>query len=176
MWDSLGQRMHRVFSLYESDSNSKWFSSTCGAPQGTKLAAIVFLSVINFLITDYDDHYKFVDDLSFILKYLVQNGVVTPQFSSNFFSVFTKECAELNLEINVNKSKIVCFNPLISDVMEPNFPFLLTNNIKILGVTSSNDFSFAAHIENVVKSANASIQTLNGMRSVRTQRVLSMNK
>ena len=48
--------------------------------------------------------------------------------------------------------------------MEPNVPFLLTNSIKILGVTFSNDFSFAAHIENVVKSANTSLQTLNGMR------------
>ena len=151
-----------MFALYEGGANSEWSSSTCGPPQGTKLAAIVFLSVINFLIADYYDCYKFVDDLSFILKYLVQN-IVTPQFSSNFFSVFTKECAELNLEINVNKSRIVCFNPLKSNVMVPNVPFFLTNSIKILGVTFSNDFSFTAHIENVVKSANASLQTLNSM-------------
>ena len=64
----------------------------------------------------------------------------------------------------MNKSKIVHFNPLKSDVMEPNVPLLLTNSIKILGVTFSIYFSFAAHIENVVKSANASLQTLNGMR------------
>ena len=119
--DFLSQRMHRVFALYEGDSNSEWSSSTCGALQGTKLAAIVFLSVINFLITDYDDRYKFVDDLSFILKYLVQNGVVTPKFSSNFFSVFTKECAELNFEINVNRSKIVRFNPLKIDALSQMF-------------------------------------------------------
>ena len=107
------------------------------------------MSVINFLVADHDDRYKFVDDLTFILKYLVQNEIVTSQFSSNFFSVFTKECAELNLEINVNKSKIVRFKSLKSDVMEPNVLFLLTSSIKILGVTFSNDFSFAAHIENV---------------------------
>ena len=48
--------------------------------------------------------------------------------------------------------------------MEPNVPFPQTNSIKILGVTFSNDFSFATHIENVVKSVNASLQTVNGMR------------
>ena len=143
----------KVFLIYP------WSSSTCGAPQGTQLAATVFLSVINFLIAYYDDRYKFVGDLSFILKYLVQNGVLTPQFSSNFFSVFTKECAELNIEINRNKSKIVRFYPLKINVMEPNVPFPLTNSLKILGVTFSNDFIFAAHIESMIKSANASLQT-----------------
>ena len=111
--DFFRQRMHRVFALYECDTNSKWSSSTCGAPQGTKLAAIVFLPVINFLIADYDDRYKFVDDLSFTLKYLVQNGVVTPQFSSNFFNVFTKECVELNLEIIFFHTRFNCFGKLI---------------------------------------------------------------
>ena len=48
--------------------------------------------------------------------------------------------------------------------MEPNVPFPLTDSIKILGVTLCNDFSFAAHIKNVVKTVNASLQTLNGMR------------
>ena len=78
-----------MFAVFEDDSNSEC-SLSCGAPQGTKLVAIVFLSVINFLIADYGDSYKFVDDLSFILKYLVQNGVVTLQFSSNFFQCFHK--------------------------------------------------------------------------------------
>ena len=87
--DFLSLRMQSVFALYEGDSNSQWSSPTCGAPQDTKLAAIVFFSVINSLIADYDDHYKFVGDLSFILKYLVQHTVVTPQFSS-IFSVFYK--------------------------------------------------------------------------------------
>ena len=82
--DFLSQRMQRVFALYEGDNNSELSSSTCRAPQGTKLEAIVFLTVINFLIADYDDCYKFVDDLSSILKHLVQNSVVAPQFSSNF--------------------------------------------------------------------------------------------
>ena len=61
--------------------------------------------------------------------------------------------------------------------MEPNVPFPLTSSIKILGVTFSNDFSFAAHIENVVKSANASLQTLNGMRrfSANTESIKSIN-
>ena len=135
-----------MFGFYEADFNSEWASSTCGYLQSPKLATIVFVSLINFLIAKYNDHYKFVDDLSFILKYLLQNAVMTPKFSSNFVSVFKKECADLNLEVNWNKSKIVSFNPLESDVMEPNVPLPLTNSIKILGVTFSNDFSFATYI------------------------------
>ena len=44
------------------------------------------------------------------------------------------------------------------------FHSLYQTDIKILGVTFSNDFSFAAHIESVVKSTIASLQTLNGKR------------
>ena len=83
--DIFSQRMQRALALYEGDSNSKCSSSTCGAPQGTKLAAIAFLFAINFLVADIDDRYMFVDDWSFILKRLVQNRVVMPQFRSNFF-------------------------------------------------------------------------------------------
>ena len=144
--DFLSRRMQCVFVLYEADCNSEWASSNCGAIQGPKLAAIVFVSVINFLIAEYNDNFKFVDDLSFILKNLVKNGVLTPKFSSDFVSVFKKECAELNLKVNRNKSKIVSFKQLESTVIKPNAPFPLTNSIKILGVTFSNNFSFAAHI------------------------------
>ena len=38
--DFFSQRMHRVFALYEGDTKSEWSSSICGAPQGTKLAAL----------------------------------------------------------------------------------------------------------------------------------------
>ena len=109
MLDFLIRRMQHVFGFYEADFNSEWASSTCGALPSPKLTTIVFVSLINFLISKYNDHYKFVDDLSFILKYLLQNAVVTPKFSSNFVSVFKKECTDLNLEVNRNKSKIVSF-------------------------------------------------------------------
>ena len=81
-----------------------------------------------------------------------------------FVQCFHKRVRELNLEINWNKLKIVRFNPLKSAVMKPNIPLPLTSNIRILGLTFSNDFSFAANIENVVQSANASLQILYGIR------------
>ena len=39
----------------------------------------------------------------------------------------------------------------------------ISSTLSFIGVTFSNDFSFAVHIESVFKSANASLPTLNSM-------------
>jgi len=74
-----------MFALYEGDSNPEWSISTYRASEGTKLAAIVFFSVTNFLIADYDDRFKFVVDLSFILKYLVKKQSCDATMQFEFF-------------------------------------------------------------------------------------------
>ena len=43
-------------------------------------------------------------------------------------------------------------------------PFLIVNEMKILGVTFISDCSFSAHINITVHKANASLQTLTKMR------------
>jgi hypothetical protein len=52
----------------KNDTNSSFLPITCGVPQGTKLAGIVFLAIKNYILRSFKDRYKFMDDLSFLLK------------------------------------------------------------------------------------------------------------
>ena len=71
--DFLNGRKQKVFALHENDSDSPWSDTSVGVPQGTKLAGIIFLAVINSLLNRHDDRYKFVEYLSIVLAYLVEN-------------------------------------------------------------------------------------------------------
>ena len=48
--DFLTGRKQKVFALHKNDSDSSWSDTSCGAPQGTKLAGIIFLAVIKSLL------------------------------------------------------------------------------------------------------------------------------
>ena len=150
--DFLSNRKQRVYALFEGDSDSDWTGITCGAPQGTKLAAIVFIAVINYLLVKYEDHYKFIDDISFLLKYLVENGIVKKEFSDDFFDAFIAECNVSKLIINTNKSKVLRFNPLKRTFSQPYVPFPIVDSIKILGVTFSSDFFSACTLKMLLKT------------------------
>ena len=112
-------------SLRENDSDSSWSDISCGAPQGSKLAGIIFLVVINSLLNHHDDRYKFVDDLSIVLAYLVKNTIITKQFSDQLFDQLKTKCSSHDLTINIAKSKIIRFNPLKRNIDMPLVPFRL---------------------------------------------------
>ena len=82
------------------------------APKSDKLAGIIFVPVINSLISYHNDRYKFADDLSMVLVYLVENTILTKKFSDHLFDRLKTECSCHDLTIDVAKSKIICFNTL----------------------------------------------------------------
>ena len=49
-------------------------------PTRHKISWNIFLAVINSLLNHHDDLYKFVDDLSIVLTYLVENTIIIKQF------------------------------------------------------------------------------------------------
>ena len=101
-----------------------------------------------------------------MLAYLVENTIITKQFSDQLFDQLKTKCSSHDLTINVAKSKIIRFNPLKRNIDMPLVPFPIKNlnKIKILGVTFTSDCSFSAHINLTVHKANASLQTLIKMR------------
>ena len=89
--DLLTDRKRKVFALHENDSYSSWSDTSSRVPQDTKLAGIIFLAVINSLFNHHDDRYKFLDDLSIVLSYLVEKIIITKQFSDQFFDQLKTE-------------------------------------------------------------------------------------
>jgi len=77
----------------------------CGAPQGTKLAALLFIAVINFVLSEFEDRFKYVDDLSVLLKYLIENSEAVPQFSDVIMSNFKTNAPSTALKSTKEKPK-----------------------------------------------------------------------
>ena len=85
--DFLSERQQKVFALHEEDCDSEWSKITCGAPQGTNLAGIMFLAIINYLMVEHTDKYKFVDDLSLLFPYHLQ-AMSPPNNSPKSLSIY----------------------------------------------------------------------------------------
>ena len=162
--DFLSQREQCVFALSEDDSNSAFLPITCGAPQGTKLAGIIFLAVINFILRTFKDRYKFVDDLSFLLKYLLEGQSAILLFDPSLPTVYQNECERASLTLNEQKCKVLRFNPLKSDFQEPPTLFKTVGSEKILGVIFSVDCKFNNHVSDLVRKGYAALQSLITMK------------
>ena len=135
----LSNRRQCVFPLFEGDTVSFSRKITCGAPQGTRLAGLIFVDVINFVLSNNDQRYEFVDDLSVLLNYEAKYSSVTPCFPHDLMEMLNKEVEQANLTINSTKSKVIRFNPLKRDLDVPNSLFPLSNSAKLLGVILSSD-------------------------------------
>ena len=105
------KRLTNFFKISISHLKTKYFSRqaglTCGAPQGTKLATLLFLAVINFVFSEFKDRFKYVDNLSVLLKHLIVNSEAVPQFSGVIMSNFKDQYTINSLQINEGKAKIL---------------------------------------------------------------------
>jgi len=97
--------------MYGGDTISEGTNLTYGAPQRTKLAGFIFMSLINLVLANFDERFKLVDGLSFILIYLVSNRVTEPQFSDNLLSSFFDDCEEYRSTLYPAKLNIIRFFP-----------------------------------------------------------------
>ena len=59
----LQARYQCVYMLLPGDTDSEWVELTCGAPQVTNLPIPRFLAVINFILSGYEEKFKYVDDV-----------------------------------------------------------------------------------------------------------------
>ena len=136
---------------------------TCGALQVTKLTGITFLAIINYLLVEHPDKFKFVDDSPLLLPYLLHGHVPTIQFPEITFDLLSSQWSDTKLTVNSVTSKILRLNPLKRDFVPPEAPFPVVSEVKILGVIFSCDCTFTTHINSQTGNANASLQTLSKM-------------
>ena len=80
-----------VYALFAKDLNSKWAEITCSAPQGTKLVALLFLAVINHILVDFDEHFKYVNDLPTLIKFFMDKLKAIPQFQGELKDILTDQ-------------------------------------------------------------------------------------
>ena len=126
-----------------------------------------FISCVNNpILAEFEEHFKFVDDLSVLFKYIVENAVAKQQSDPTFFPNFINQCKSNSLKVNEQKSKVLRFNPLRRDITIPDSLFPIVSSATILGVTFTSDCSFKLHVDNIVHKGHFSIQSLTSMRKL----------
>ena len=123
MREFLQGRRQSFYLLFAEDTFSEWSGLTCGCPgyEGTKLATLLFLAVINPILAEFEGRFKFVNDLSALLKYIIENAVTKQhrlswQTSSTSVSRIVYKWMNRNLKFyhfihlsEISLSQMLCF-------------------------------------------------------------------
>ncbi len=151
--DFLSDRLPRV-KLVDS-CYSEWGSVPSGVPQGTKLGPWLFAIMINDLEINNGEYWTFVDDTT-------ASETVAKGKSSNA-QLIADEVVEWSTRNRMKLNSDKCKELRISfSKKDQNFPAISINgkeievatNVKLLGLTVSNNLKWNEHINGIVKKAN----------------------
>ena len=140
---------------------SGWQKLNGGVPQVTVLGPILFLVMINDLLSGWQDRWKYVDDTNVAecirpncpshLQEVV-NDITTWTMNNNMKLNITK-CKELIIDFSKEKKSL---QPLTVN----GNPIKLVESEKILGVVVQNNLKWNLHVENIVKKSSKRIYML----------------
>lgn len=140
---------------------------SCGTAAGTKLAALLFILVIDFVLQKLQAF--FINNPNFCCAGFVDDIVLVERVINNrpkmqeALDCLASSCTEVKISPNPQKCEILLVNFggrrikyeskfFIHNVMVP-----VVQKIKILGVTITGSFKWDAHIQNIVGKANSKL-------------------
>ena len=149
--DFLTNRKQRVKFAY--DCYWDWGSVRAGVPQGTQLGPWLFLVMINDINVNGVNLWRYVDDTSMAetvhkgqpIGIQVSVDELVRKAETDKFQLNETKCKELQISFSrsADSFETVTINSKAIEV---------ATNVKLLGLTISNNLKWNDHIENVIKS------------------------
>ena len=149
--DFLTDRKQRVKFAY--DCYWDWGSVRAGVPQGTQLGLWLFLVMINDINVNGVNLWRYVDDTSMAetvhkgqpIGIQVSVDELVRKAETDKFQLNETKCKELQISFSrsADSFETVTINSKAIEV---------ATNVKLLGLTISNNLKWNDHIENVIKS------------------------
>jgi hypothetical protein len=147
---------------------SRWAHTHAGVPQGTKLGPILFLLMVNDLVTNsplHSYHWKYVDDISL---YEVVPRSENSRLQS-YLNTTSNWSFSNDMRLNPKKSKelVISFlhnqSPLCPLVISDQ-PVERVTSYKMLGIVFQQDLKWHSHVDSMVKKASKRLHILRVLR------------
>ncbi len=178
-WDGLSGMVHKWFrsywerrGYYESieEHKSKWTSMTCGVPQGSILAPLLFrlyMLPLGQIMRKYQIAYhSYADDTQIYLALSPKDYSPIDSLCQCIDEINSRMCQNF-LQLNKEKTEVIAFGNK-DEVLKVN-AYLdsrgqTKNQVKNLVVILETDLSFSIHVKSVTKSAYYHLKNIAGIR------------
>ena len=139
---------------------SPWVTVNGGVPQGTKIAVLLFVVMINDLHTD-EDNVKFMDDTT---MYEVRQ-TIGPNHIQQGLNKVANWSKDNDMDVNTRKTKHLPINftnqqGASVDLTLNGEPIEKVKVAKLLGVQIQSDLKWDAHVTSIVSKASSRLRSL----------------